>query len=367
MRPNFSAISRSLALGPPAWPQRCMPRRGIEDGRCRKLCAGGQAGSSSLIENFFGFPTGIGGGELTWLAQLQAYRFGAKFSTPAQALSLQYHADGEYRACLETEGCGAGAPRKSCPDYHGADYGRSKPRAANNSKVSAFITLPPRWRVSFVATKLLLSRQRQLSRPGERCSFPTARPRYYLSLGETTLPTRCRTIFRVGWRPRKTLRFSTTLRSAKCQAEKSWNKSNWKIRRQASADRSERRLFFDDRRETKHRMVAARNRAGRQRIHQDRDERRYGASMAVEQTSTRPSRDKLAGNFCRGRRALRVGETLRRSSRRRRHGRRRCPNQVGFVILNPDPRRLRNASIDKGPAPPRISAIRPAMYSRLIS
>ena len=49
---------------------------------------GGQAGSSSLIENFFGFPTGISGGDLTWRAQLQAYRFGAKFSTPAQALSL---------------------------------------------------------------------------------------------------------------------------------------------------------------------------------------------------------------------------------------------------------------------------------------
>ena len=44
---------------------------------------GGQAGSSSLIENFFGFPTGISGGDLTWLAQLQAYRFGAKFSTPS--------------------------------------------------------------------------------------------------------------------------------------------------------------------------------------------------------------------------------------------------------------------------------------------
>src|SRR5439155_99521 len=64
---------------------------------------GGQAGSSSLIENFFGFPTGIGGGELTWLAQLQAYRFGAKFSTPAAALSMQYNSDAEYRACLETE------------------------------------------------------------------------------------------------------------------------------------------------------------------------------------------------------------------------------------------------------------------------
>src|SRR5213079_885528 len=58
---------------------------------------GGQAGSSSLIENFFGFPTGVSGGDLTWLAQLQAYRFGAKFSTPAEALSLKYNSDNEYR------------------------------------------------------------------------------------------------------------------------------------------------------------------------------------------------------------------------------------------------------------------------------
>src|SRR5205814_3805058 len=54
---------------------------------------GGQAGSSSLIENFFGFPTGISGGDLTWRAQLQAYRFGAKFATPAQALTLSYHGE----------------------------------------------------------------------------------------------------------------------------------------------------------------------------------------------------------------------------------------------------------------------------------
>src|SRR5437773_12111462 len=85
---------------------------------------GGQAGSSSLIENFFGFPTGIGGGELTWLAQLQAYRFGAKFSTPASALSLQYQADGEYRACLETEGCSALLSAKTVLITTGADYRR---------------------------------------------------------------------------------------------------------------------------------------------------------------------------------------------------------------------------------------------------
>jgi thioredoxin reductase (NADPH) len=85
---------------------------------------GGQAGSSSLIENFFGFPTGIGGGELTWLAQLQAYRFGAKFSTPAAALSLKYNPDGEYRACLETEGCGAVLRAKAVLITTGADYRR---------------------------------------------------------------------------------------------------------------------------------------------------------------------------------------------------------------------------------------------------
>src|SRR5438094_2423532 len=85
---------------------------------------GGQAGSSSLIENFFGFPTGIGGGELTWLAQLQAYRFGAKFSTPAEALSLQYHRDDEYRVCLETEGCSAVLRAKALLIATGADYRR---------------------------------------------------------------------------------------------------------------------------------------------------------------------------------------------------------------------------------------------------
>src|SRR5207245_11204460 len=55
---------------------------------------GGQAGSSSLIENFFGLPTGVSGGDLTWLAQLQAYRFGAEFCKAALARALNY--DGVY-------------------------------------------------------------------------------------------------------------------------------------------------------------------------------------------------------------------------------------------------------------------------------
>ena len=85
---------------------------------------GGQAGSSSLIENFFGFPTGISGGDLTWLAQLQAYRFGAKFSAPAQALSLEYNATDKYHACLQVEGDSAVLRAKSVLIATGADYRR---------------------------------------------------------------------------------------------------------------------------------------------------------------------------------------------------------------------------------------------------
>jgi thioredoxin reductase (NADPH) len=85
---------------------------------------GGQAGSSSLIENFFGFPTGISGGDLTWRAQLQAYRFGAKFATPAQALTLTYSAGSEYRVQLQVEGCSATLCAKAAVIATGANYNR---------------------------------------------------------------------------------------------------------------------------------------------------------------------------------------------------------------------------------------------------
>lgn len=84
---------------------------------------GGQAASSSLIENFFGFPTGISGGELTSHAQLQAYRFGAKFSTPSQALSLGFK-EGDYGAELQIEGCTASLRAKCVLIATGAEYRR---------------------------------------------------------------------------------------------------------------------------------------------------------------------------------------------------------------------------------------------------
>src|SRR5688572_4576583 len=49
---------------------------------------GGQAGTSSRIENYLGFPAGISGGDLTALAMTQALKFGATLSTPCVVTSL---------------------------------------------------------------------------------------------------------------------------------------------------------------------------------------------------------------------------------------------------------------------------------------
>jgi thioredoxin reductase (NADPH) len=84
---------------------------------------GGQAGASSLIENFFGFPTGVRGGDLTYRAQLQAYRFGARFVTPAQALALSF-TEGEYGAMLQAEGCDVTLRAKCVLIATGAQYRR---------------------------------------------------------------------------------------------------------------------------------------------------------------------------------------------------------------------------------------------------
>src|SRR5580765_5919703 len=42
------------------------------------LAPGGQAGTTSMIENYLGFPQGVSGGELATRATAQAHRFGAE-------------------------------------------------------------------------------------------------------------------------------------------------------------------------------------------------------------------------------------------------------------------------------------------------
>ena len=52
------------------------------------LAPGGQAGTSSKIENYLGFPTGISGNELARRATVQAQKFGARIAAPVRAASI---------------------------------------------------------------------------------------------------------------------------------------------------------------------------------------------------------------------------------------------------------------------------------------
>ena len=53
---------------------------------------GGQAGSSSRIENYAGFPNGISGGDLTARAAVQALRLGARMNSPCEVVGLRVEA-----------------------------------------------------------------------------------------------------------------------------------------------------------------------------------------------------------------------------------------------------------------------------------
>jgi thioredoxin reductase (NADPH) len=60
-----------------------------------KEAPGGQAGLSSRIENYLGFPSGLSGGELARRAVIQATRFGAEILAPQEVQSIR--AEGPYR------------------------------------------------------------------------------------------------------------------------------------------------------------------------------------------------------------------------------------------------------------------------------
>jgi thioredoxin reductase (NADPH) len=53
------------------------------------VAIGGQAGTSSRIENYMGFPTGISGADLVWRGEVQAMKFGTRFAMPRRVLRLE--------------------------------------------------------------------------------------------------------------------------------------------------------------------------------------------------------------------------------------------------------------------------------------
>ena len=65
------------------------------------IAIGGQAGTSSRIENYMGFPTGITGADLVWRGEIQAMKFGTRFAMPRRAVRLQRIEDRSFCATFD--------------------------------------------------------------------------------------------------------------------------------------------------------------------------------------------------------------------------------------------------------------------------
>ncbi|MFB2771023.1 FAD-dependent oxidoreductase [Pelatocladus sp. BLCC-F211] len=75
---------------------------GLRTVMVEKEAPGGQAGTSSRIENYLGFPVGLSGGDLARRAVAQAQKFGAEILTPQEVTGLRV--DGQYRYITLVDG-----------------------------------------------------------------------------------------------------------------------------------------------------------------------------------------------------------------------------------------------------------------------
>ena len=82
---------------------------GLKTVLIEEATTGGQAGRSSRIENYLGFPTGISGAELTTSARRQAERFGAEVITTRKAVRLHAGDTGSARTIEFEDGSTVGA------------------------------------------------------------------------------------------------------------------------------------------------------------------------------------------------------------------------------------------------------------------
>jgi thioredoxin reductase (NADPH) len=98
---------------------------GLDTAIVERYAAGGQAGTSSKIENYPGFPTGISGAELTNRIFLQANRFGAGFTAASPVVAIRNERFGDRDVwVLELEGAEKKLMARCVLIATGAEYRR---------------------------------------------------------------------------------------------------------------------------------------------------------------------------------------------------------------------------------------------------
>ena len=149
---------------------------------------GGQAGSSSKIENYLGFPTGISGQALAGRAYTQAQKFGAQVIIAKGAERLVcdrkpyvIEMDGDTRVQARTIIIASGAEYRQSKTYR-------------SSKALGCTTARHSWKRSCAVVKRSLW-WAEVTRPAKpRCFWPRLRNLCTCSCGGTVWPKACRAI-----------------------------------------------------------------------------------------------------------------------------------------------------------------------------
>ena len=180
---------------------------------------GGQAGTSSRIENYMGFPTGISGADLCWRGEVQAMKFGTRFALPRRAEPRQAR---RRRLLRHLRRWRASAPRRR-RGHRRAISPAADPAPRRLRKRRRLLcghrdrgALLPRHRGDH-------HRRRQFGRPGGDVPFPLGRASTCWCAALRSPPP-CRAISPAGWRPTRPSPSNMAPKSARCTARRIWRR-----------------------------------------------------------------------------------------------------------------------------------------------
>jgi thioredoxin reductase (NADPH) len=162
------------------------------------VAIGGQAGTSSRVENYMGFPTGISGADLVWRGEVQAMKFGTRFAMPRRVALLERLDDQSFCATFDN---GQRVRAKAVVVATGVQYRRLPLDRPPTSKAPAFTMPRPRSRraIRRARTPSSLAGETQRGRP--RCFSAARRGAYASWSAARRWPLRCRAIYRVASKP----------------------------------------------------------------------------------------------------------------------------------------------------------------------
>jgi hypothetical protein len=138
-----------------------------------RAATGGQAGQSSRIENYLGFPKGLSGAELAQRARDQALRFGVEVVTASEVTGIEPQGDGRV---VHLDAPERHRPRRSCWRPASATPGCRRPRSTP-SPAAASTTAPRRTRRSTAPTRTSTSSGAPTAPGRRRCSSAATPPR----------------------------------------------------------------------------------------------------------------------------------------------------------------------------------------------